>query len=333
MMNEDRLIDAGFPASSPDDPYQAATVSWLKGKSENTQRSYETALRAFFEFTGLHPSQVTADAVAHWKDELRREELADSTVAQRLSALSSYYWHLVRQGIHDRNPVDNVDRSDLDVNPYQSPHHLHVDAFRRILEVIPSDTEIGARDSAVLLFYVLCARRRSEVVSLSAEDLEVDRNKVTYRIRLENGEAKEKELPLPVWQAIQHYLKVSGRKPTGDQPIFTATTDAGQYLRDYYGTPDPKSESPLSGEAVAQALKKYAAKAGIDPATVSLRDLRHLGAKLYYDASGDLEETRQFLDHERLDTTRLRIKGLTSEEHRYWKEMADALGVNDDQGD
>jgi integrase len=113
----------------------------------------------------------------------------------------------------------------------------------------------------------------------------------------------------------------------GDAPIFTATTDAGQYLRDYYGAPEPQDQEPLTGEAVAQALKRYAAEAGMDTDAVTLHSLRHLGAELYYAASGDVRETQLFLDHKRLDTTSIYLEQLTGQEHKHWQAMANKLGL------
>lgn len=328
MIVEDQRKHDFFATPRSDDPYRAAVCTWLQGKTPGTIRSYRSTLRGFLEFTGLHPAEVTTGDLVQWKEELRYQGLADSTIAQRLSALSSYYSHLVTTWIHRENPVDNVDRGDLDVSPYHRASSVELEAFRRILDVIPFETEMGARDRAALLFYVLCARRRSEVVNLRASDLRVEGERVTYMTKLDSGEIVEKELPPPVWEAIQHYLELSGRTPTGNDPVFTATSDAGKYLRDYYGSPEPDQETPLSGESMRQGLKRYAADAGVDPDTVSLRSLRHLGARLFYDASSDPEETRQFLDHGRLDTTRLCLKELTGGEHRHWREMADRLGVD-----
>jgi integrase/recombinase XerD len=319
--------DAGSLAAIERDPYQAAMLTWLEGKAENTRRSYMAGLRDFLDYTGEHPSEAEPLDVAGWKEDLKGRGLADATVAQRLSAVSSYYTYLVKQGIQDRNPVDAVGRNDLEVNPYERAHKLPLQAFRRILDVIPTGTEIGARDRALLLFYVLCARRRSEVVGLRAQDLRIEAGKVTYRARLKGGKTKWKELPPPVWEAIRHYLDLAGRDPKGDDPIFTPTTDAGQYLRDYYGAPEPEGPEPLTGEAVAQALKRHAAAAGLDPDAVTVHSLRHLGAELFKEASGDLRETQYFLDHARLETTAIYMKQLTGEEHRHWQAMANALGV------
>ncbi len=251
MQGEIMPTEGDHLARAQRDPYQAAMLTWLQGKADGTRRAYGRHLGAFLHATEKHPSEIEPLDVARWKEHLKRRGLADSTVALRLSAVSSYYAYIVKQGLHDRNPVAAVGRDDLDVNPYERARKLPLAAFRRILDVIPDDTEMGARDRALLLFYVMCARRRAEVVGLRARDLRIEDDRVTYRARLKGGARKWKELPPPVWGAIRRYLDLADREPKGDDPIFTATVDGGKYLRDYYGAPEPNGPQPLTGEAVA----------------------------------------------------------------------------------
>jgi site-specific recombinase XerD len=96
-------------------------------------------------------------------------------------------------------------------------------------------------------------------------------------------------------------------------------------LRRYHGTAVPDGEQPLSGEAVSQALKRYARLAGLEPKAVSVHSLRHLGAELFQRASGDIQQTQQFLDHAHLNTTQIYLAQLSGEEHRHWQAMANAL--------
>jgi site-specific recombinase XerD len=324
------------------DPYFEAALTWWEGYPENTRRSYRSALEAFFAFTGKRPNQVTPLDVARWKEHLKSQGRADSTIAQRLSALSSYYTYLQQpqadgRPLHDHNPVKGVGRDDLTVSPYERARKLNLGNFRRILAEIDVDTVTGARDRALFLFYVFCARRRSEVVNLRGRDLRQDGERVTYRARLKRGKVSWKEVPPPVWEAICHYLKLAGRTLADDTPVFVATVDRGQSLRRHYNRvraregkpplPDPRGPTPLTGQAVLDALKRYARRAGLDPDKVNLHSLRHLGAELFYEASGDLHETQAFLDHEHLDTTQIYLRQLTGEEHRHWQEMADMLGL------
>jgi integrase/recombinase XerD len=325
--------DARQLAQLETDPYQEALATWLEGKTANTRQSYMSALRDFLAFTdGKHPREVTPWDVAGWKEDLKRRGRADSTIIHRLSALSSYYTYLQRpqadgRPLQEHNPVQGVERGDLDVSPYERARKLSAGEFRSILAQIDTGTVMGARDRAMFLFYVLCARRRSEVVNLRGGDLRVESEKAVYRVRLKGGRVKWKELPPPVWEAIRHYLELSGRTLTDDSPVFVATVDNGAYLRDYYGTPKAEGEEPLTGTAVSQALKRCAARAGLDPGSISLHSLRHLGAELFQQASGDVRQTQLFLDHAHLNTTQIYLEQLTGEEHRHWQAMANQLGL------
>jgi len=174
---------------------------------------------------------------------------------------------------------------------------------------------------------VLCARRRSEVVHLRGADLRWDGDRMTYRVRLKGGQVKWKELPPPVWTAIKRYLNLAGRTLGDESPVFIATVDAGQHLREYHGTPQPEGETPLTGVAVAQSLKRYARAAGLDPDKVSVHSLRHLGAELFQAASSDVRQTQLFLDHAQLSTTQIYLDQLSGEEHKHWQAMANKLGV------
>jgi integrase/recombinase XerD len=91
--------------------------------------------------------------------------------------------------------------------------------------------------------------------------------------------------------------------------------------------PEPEGDEALTGEAVAQALKRYAAETGVDPDSITIHSLRHLGAEPYYAASGDVHETQRFLDHARLETTSIYLQQLTGEDHRHRQAMANKLGV------
>jgi len=338
-----QVIDgAGTLAQVEGDPYQVALLTWLEGKPENTRAAYMSALRDFLAYTAqrsedgqpAHPRDVLPLDVAGWKENLKGRDLADTTIAQRLSALSSFYSYLQRpqadgQPIQAVNPVDGVGRDDLEVSPYERARKISAGDFRAILDTIDAGTVTGARDRALFLFYVLCARRRSEVLRLRGRDLRVDAGRVAYRVRLKRGAVKWKELPPPVWEAIKGYLDVAGRTLQDNSPLFTATVDNGRYLRRHYNAPPlQEEEQPITGEAIAQALARYARRAGLDPQAVTLHSLRHLGAELYNDASGgDVRQTQLFLDHAHLNTTQIYLTQLTGEKHKHWQAMANALQV------
>ena len=123
------------------DPYYEAMATWLEGKPANTRRSYWRALQDMLTFTGRHPGQVKPIHIAAWKEEMKRQGRADTTIAQRLSAVSSYYLFLQRplesgEPLQAHNPVHGVERADLEVSPYDKANKISAEDFRKILDQV-----------------------------------------------------------------------------------------------------------------------------------------------------------------------------------------------------
>ena len=261
----------------------------------------------------------------------------------------------------DYNPVQGVDRKDLDVTPYGRARKITKAQFKQLLAAIDEVVKIYVphyrasqgkakvrlrkkltrlvRDRAMILFYVLCARRRSEVVSLRGDDItHHSPTRITYRTRLKRGKVQTKEMPPPVWAAINLYLSVAGRNLSKTTPLFTATVDNGKYLQRHYQDrkkrgelpqkTDQIIELPLSGQAVLNAVKKYARIANIPEDSIDVHALRHFGAELYYEISGDILETNRFLDHARLDTTQIYLQQLRGDQHLHWQGMVNELDID-----
>lgn len=308
-----------------------ALYAWLSGRPANTRRSYERAIRDFFSFARRLPDEITVFDVAAFRDHLARQGQSPATIKHRLAAISSFFSFLLRpqsatgKPLVEYNPVAGAERPR--VNPYERARKMNENQFRLILNQIDRSTVKGKRDYAMLLFYVLCARRRSEVVRLRFRDIEHTDRITTYRTYLKGGKTINRELPPPVWYAILDYLEHSGRTITPDSPVFVATRGNGRHLRRYYGVPDPDDETPITGQAVHDALKRYAEKAGVDPRRVTLHSLRHLGAALFFEASGDVLELQRFLDHVHLSTTQIYLPTISGDRHRHWQAMTNRLGV------
>jgi len=77
-------------------------LTWLEGKADNRRRAYTRALQELLADRRL--SDVELLDVAAWKEDMECRGLADATVAQRLSAISSYYTYPVQHGIYGMLP-------------------------------------------------------------------------------------------------------------------------------------------------------------------------------------------------------------------------------------
>lgn len=298
--------------------YAGALETWLAGYSQNTRRGYLRAVRAFFAFVGRPAEEITAPDVAHWKAALQSQGLATGTVKLRLTALSSFLAYLVERNsmgespslVH--NPAAGVGRRDLRMSPFGLARKIASAEFQSILKQIDAQTARGARDRALFLFYVLCARRRTEVLALRGGDIRVDNQKVVYRVRLKGGAEKWKELPAPVWRAYRVYLDLAGRQLEDDTPLFVASRG--------------RRRTPLTAQAALNALRYYAERAGLDPRALTLHSLRHLGAELFYEASKDVRQTQMFLDHAYLNTTQIYLQNLADQDHHHWQQMCRQIG-------
>jgi len=324
-----------------EDPYLEAMAVWLEGKPASTHRAYQRAIQLFFQFAAaendgqpVHPRDVSPGQVAAWKQKLTAAGLSPATIAQRLSGVSSYYYHLMKtiqpngEPLHLMNPVIPVTRPD--VMPYGKAKKLPIKAFKAIMAQIDTSTPMGARDAALFKFYAYCGRRRVEAIRLYGRDIRQDGDKIEYQVKLKGGKITWKGMPGNVWEAISHYLCLDGRQLVADEPIFTATVDRGGVLDEWRQAqgitnlepPAADEIRPLSVDAISQALKRYAKRAGLDEKAISVHSLRHLAAELVNEASGgNVRAVQTFLDHANLNTTQIYLNQLEGQAHPYWKQM------------
>ncbi len=113
--------------------------------------------------------------------------------------------------------------------PAQHPARgLSTDEVQRLLAVIPH-TPAGTRDRAIILFLLLTGRRRSEVLPLTAGDIELG-EPAFWAYRGKGGTRGRRELPAPAYAALMVALTVFGRRleamaPT--DPIWPTAARAG----------------------------------------------------------------------------------------------------------
>ena len=309
--------------------WRRAYAVWMSGKRPHTRRAYARIVADFLQFANVPPAEVTGDMVNAWKLHLQSLGRKDTTIAQRLAWLSSFFDHLQRKvNLIDRNPVDMCERRDLDDSPYGNARPMTMADFRAIWNELDPGTPAGAMYRALFLGYTLTGKRRSELLRLRGKDLSIDGDNVTYRVTTKGGKTERRTIPPAVWSVIRQYLTVAGRAvpPADDEPLFMANhatagyVDAdGRYIQRVAG-------QPVSGTAAAEALKRAAARAGVNPDRVTIHGMRHLAAKLWKDAHGkDIRGLQMFLGHANVATTQVYDEALSSDERTNYGLMAEAL--------
>ncbi|MFB3892818.1 MAG: tyrosine recombinase [Phycisphaerae bacterium] len=226
--------------------------------------------------------------------------LSKASIARKLATLRSFYKHLVRQEAVESSPVSVIRTPRQD---RRLPKCLDVAQIEALLAAPDADTELGARDLAILETTYSSGLRVSEVVGLNIEDLD----EFSEALRIRGKGKKERLVPLgsKAIEAIRGYLAKRGIGPAGE----TAAAARGQSAargRDVRRGPlfVNKSGGRLNERSVRRKLDKYLLMAGI-PLHISPHALRHSFATHMLNAGADLRSVQEMLGHQSLSTTQI----------------------------
>lgn len=305
-----------LPAAIRDDaaPWERTLYAFLGEKerrsgSKRTVDSYARLLWPFFERAGS-PEAITPAHVLGWAYGIGASgrDPSSATVGARIAALSSFYRFCIRMGVLAGNPCDAVERP----RTVQSvARGLNADEVRRLLAVVP-DTVAGRRDRALLLAFVLSGRRRSEVIGLTAGDINLEGETAFYSYRGKGGKRGRRELPRPAYEAVCATL--------GDVGLSLGSMEPDASLWQAGAGPRGVTSSTFYGR-----FRRYLSSAGLAP--TGLHVLRHTAAKLRRDAGASIEAVSSFLDHSSLAVTSVYLRRLEGESDRVWPDVAMAIGL------
>lgn len=201
--------------------------------------------------------------------------------ARKLSALKSFYKYLtVRTKQLTENPVADLEYPKLRKS---LPKYLTLDQSAALLKAVSGPNE--KRDYAILMLFLNCGIRRSELVGLNLSDVYED------RIRVIGKGNKERFVYFgtPCRKAIDAYLTERNKKVLSDN-------------RALFGSRD---NNRISVSAVHRLVKKYLLMAGLDADNFSAHKLRHTAATMMLSGGVDVKTVQEVLGHENLNTTQI----------------------------
>ncbi len=293
------------PAEKQQDTWLDAFLEHLQSEraaSVYTGRNYRQALR---EFSRWHQQerhgppewrQLRRDDFRSYLRFLGRQSLRRAAILLRFSALRSFYRFLVRRGHVESSPIKNLS---LPRAEKRLPRFLTVEQMKTLLDAPGQEADTGddaptpakqhaaARDAAILETFYSCGLRIAELCQLKVED--IDWQETLVRVR---GKGKKERLtPIgpPALEAIRKYWSLLPVRPTVGSPVFLAR---------------PDRERPVYPRLVQLRLKRYLARAGLDP-ELSPHKLRHSYATHLLDAGADLRSVQELLGHAHLVTTQV----------------------------
>ena len=204
-----------------------------------------------------------------------------SSRARKLSAIKSFYKYLtVRTKLLEDNPVKDLEFPKLRKS---LPRYLTLEESTKLLQAVQGPN--AARDFAILMIFLNCGIRRSELVGLNLSDVYDD------RIRVVGKGNKERIVYMgtPCKKAIDRYLIERNQIVLSDN-------------RALFGSRD---KNRISVTAVHRLVKKHMLAAGLDATQFSAHKLRHTAATLMLSGGVDVKTVQEVLGHENLNTTQI----------------------------
>ena len=201
--------------------------------------------------------------------------------ARKLSSLKSFYKYLtVRTKQLTDNPVADMEYPKIRKS---LPRYLTLAESKALLQSVDGPNK--TRDFAILMLFLNCGIRRSELVGLNITDIYTD------HIRVLGKGNKERIVYIgsSCKAALDAYMVERNQVELSDN-------------RALFGSRD---HNRISASAVHRLVKKHILEAGLDPERFSAHKLRHTAATLMLQNGVDVKTVQEVLGHENLNTTQI----------------------------
>ena len=269
--------------SAPDPDVERFLLTLQARRSPRTVDAYRRDLKAFATARKGQVADATVEDVESWLAGMRAEGLASSTIARRVSAVRTYFRHLVLIGARAENPAASVQ---LPRRPRTLPRALSPSETERLIDAAVGTAPRALRDRALVELLYGAGLRVSEATGLEKASVALEERVV--RVLGKGGMERLVPLGRPAAEAVRRYLALG--RPHLDRryrpELFLnarggALTRAGAFL----------------------ILRKLAERAGLEPGRVHPHLLRHSFATHLLEGGADLRSVQEMLGHADLGTT------------------------------
>ncbi|MDP4152273.1 MAG: tyrosine recombinase XerC [Bacillota bacterium] len=279
----------------------------IRGKSQKTVDEYALDLRMFFRFMKIHRKLVSADTEFSDitiddidLDFVRTVTLSDiysylnylgrdkkdkaATRARKVASLRSFFKFLTLKTHQlENNPTETLDAPKLRSS---LPVYLSLEESLELLNTV--DGPFKERDFCILILFLNCGMRLSELVGIDITDIKDD----TLRVLGKGNKERTVYLNDACLDAIYKYLEI---RPRDGVP---ADSKNALFLS--------KRKTRISPKTVQWLVKKYIESAGLDGKHYSTHKLRHTAATLMFrDGGVDVRTLQEILGHAQLTTTQI----------------------------
>ena len=204
--------------------------------------------------------------------------------ARKLSSLRGFFKYMTNKTHQlDNNPCENIE---LPQNKKRLPKYLTLEQSIELLSNV--ETEFTSRDYCILMLFLNCGMRLSELVGIDLKDIRGD----SLRIIGKGNKERTVYLNRGCLTAIDDYL-------TERNTIVSPVSEPALFI-------SKKTKRRLSARRVQQIVEDCLKLAGLDGQGFSTHKPRHTAATLMHRSGGaDMLALKEILGHEHVSTTEI----------------------------
>lgn len=265
------------------------------GRSAKTAENYRLYLERFVEFTDdITVDKITSELIRKYRLWLNRyenyngDELSTITQGYHLIALRGFLKYLSQREISSLPP----DKIILPKVSRRQVTFLSAEEIERLVSAIPTDSDSGLRDRAIIELLFSSGLRVSELTQLNRDHINTKRREFTVR-----GKG-QKDRPVFISQRAAEYIEEYLEKRIDNLPPL---------FLNYNRKSTPRSDGDfrrLTSRSIQRIVSNYARLAGITKA-VSPHTLRHSFATDLLVNGSDIRSVQAMLGHSDISTTQI----------------------------
>lgn len=274
----------------------------VKGESENTKNAYENDIRQYLSYLERLDLEVFDVSPSDAREYVRTlmEGYKERSMLRKLSALRMFYDYLMRKGVIDFNPFEDIS---LKRNEKRLPSVLTEHEVAMLLS-LRGDDFLSLRDHILFLFIYSTGARISEALAVNIADIEWAERRI--KIRGKGGKTRFLFLNRSVVTELRDYIEKRNAYLGGkaEDALFIA-----------------KNGERLSFSTAHLIFEIARSRLNLDK-NLTPHTLRHSFATHMMDRGADIRFIQELLGHESISTTQIythvsssRLKKVYDETH------------------
>lgn len=279
----------------------------VKGLSPNTIQSYYYDLKSFLNFVAIRLEILDENDEYYYTavtiDDIKKlqindlyafisyadEDLYNTNYGKyrKAAVVHALYAYLMKVNLIDNNVANELEMPKID---QRLPIYLSLNQCETLLNTIMNNenNEMRNRDYAIIMLFLNCGLRISELTSLNLDSINEDRY-----INVVGKGNKERQIYLndATFSAIKDYIELRPKdvKESDKHALFIS-----------------QKKVRMSNRAVQYMFDKYLLEAGLDKNKFTVHKLRHTAATLMYKyGSVDIRSLQEILGHTSVATTQI----------------------------